>query len=119
MVEPPCRVIVSVTFVNGCNMHGMHLTEVPCAHAAMMARESLHLWVLAGTGGGCSIAHLCRDLFLLLFCGTGVGVLLCLRSLDLNKRCKQAAQLLAFPPLRVWGDLDLEEVCQQGSGEVL
>lgn len=100
-------------------MHGMNLTEAPCAHAAMMARESLYLSVLAGMGGCCNVALLCRDLFLLLICGTGVGVLLCLGSLDLNKRCKQAAQLLAFPLLRVWGDLDLEEVCQYGSGEVL
>lgn len=119
MAEPPCGVIVIITFVNVCNMYGMHLTEGVLCSCCLMACESLHLWVLGGVGGGCGIDHVCRDLLLLLFCGLRVGVLLWLRSLNLRKRCRQAAQLLVFSLLRVWGGLDLEEACQQGSGDVL
>lgn len=74
---------------------------------------------VGGGGGGCGVDHEGRDLLLLLFCSLRVGVLLWLRSLNLSKRCREAVQLLVFSPLRVWGGLDLEEVCQQGSGDVL
>lgn len=72
---------------------------------------------------GRGAVHTYRCLFLLPFCGIGVGVLLELRSLDLRKRRRQAAQLLAFSFCKsgaawTWSSVNraMAKVCKQNQG---
>lgn len=52
MAKLPCRIVMSIKFVNACSMRGMYLTEGALCLRCHDRLQSMHLWLFGGTGEG-------------------------------------------------------------------